>query len=95
MAKVQSLADAMLMRVFLHNTLLHLYRLCHHALQLCEVGLVKVEAYKLCPMVLVGYESVLKHFGVARADVLVVERIEERGVDYHETAVRENAYLIL
>ena len=87
-AQVESLANAMLMRVFLHYTLLHLYTLSHHALQLPEVRVHKVEVYKLCPhgcIVSLGslrnresltqYKTMFQHLCIAGCNVLVVESL--------------------
>ena len=43
MTQVQRLAYALLGRVFSHNMLFYSYRLGHHALQLCQIGLLNVE----------------------------------------------------
>ncbi len=79
-AEVQRLAYALLLRVLLHNLLLHADALGQQRLQVLEVGLGKVEVEQVGPMLIVRDEAVLQHLGVARPDVVRIERAQEFGV---------------
>ena len=80
MTEVERLAYAVLVRVFRHDALLNGDRLSHHALQFGEVGLREVEVDVLSPHVFVADERMLQHLGVARTEVLGIERVEKAGV---------------
>ena len=95
MAQVQCLAYAVLVWVGFDDALFYLDGFCHHALQLAEVGCVKIECHQFCPCAFVGDESVLEHLGIARADVVVVECVKELCVDDDEAAVGEHADFVL
>ena len=95
MAQIQCLAYAVLVWVGFDDALFHLDGFCHHALQLAEVGCVKIECHQFCPCALVGDESVLEHLGIARADVVMVECVEKLCVDDDETAVGEHTDFVL
>ena len=95
MTEVERLAYAVLVRVFRHDALLHGDRLSHHALQFGEVGLREVEVDVLSPHAFVADERMLQHLGVARTEVLGVERVEKAGVYNDEACVGERSYLVL
>ena len=95
MSQIQSLADALLMRIHLYDALLHLHAVAHHTLQLLQVWVGKVEAYQLFPHRLGRNQAVLQHFGIARTDILGIQGLQELGVENHELRIVENTYLIL
>ena len=95
MSEIESLAQSLLMRILLHDALLNGYRLAHHALQLYEVGIMKTEAYKLCPHPLVIDKTVLEHFGIAGAKVWHIESVEEKRADDNKACVSKHTNLVL
>ena len=94
-AEVQRLAYVLLIWVLLHDALLHLYRLCHKLLQQRQVWVLKVKGQQVVPCPAVAYESVLKHLAETGAQVIIVERVEERRVQQHILAVVEHTHLVL
>ena len=84
----------MLVRVFGHDALFHLHRVGHHAAQLVEVGRKYVEGNKLPPHLLVAYQPMLQHLGIARADVVAVERLQKHRVENYVVGIAEHSNLV-
>ena len=93
--QVQCLANALLMRVLLHDALLHLHAVSHHSLQLLQVGVGKVEAHQFFPHRLGRNQTMLQHLGITRTDVLGIQSLQELSVENHELRVVENAHFVL
>ena len=94
-SEVEGLADALLVRVFLHDSLLDSHTGTYHLRELEKVGLLEVEVEKFGKDFLVADESVLEHLCIARADVLGIERLKEFGVEYHSVGSVEHADFVL
>jgi len=93
-AEVQCLANVFLVGILLHNALLHVHGVGQHLLQLLQIGVIQVEIEQFCPMLLIGDEAVLEHLGIARANVLIIERTQEFCVEDDEARVVEHADLV-
>ena len=79
MPEVKRLAQPMLQGVDLDDMLLNGYRLCHHPLKLCEVGIGDVIIHEFSPhrLGIWVYETVLEHLSVSRAHLCIGESGEE------------------
>ena len=95
MTQVQSLADALLMRIQLYDALLYLHAVTHHALQLLQVRVGKVEAYQFFPHCLGRNQAMLQHFCIARTDVLGIECLQKFSVENHVLRVVEYTHFVL
>lgn len=94
-SEIESLAYVFLQRVSLHHFLLHPHRLGEHELQALQVGVAERECKQFAPHAVVAEKPVFEHLGIARTDVVVVERVEEKCVENDEPAVAEHSYLVL
>ena len=50
---------------------------------------------EFAPRSLVGKQSVFEHLGIARAQVVAVERLQELSIQQYETCLVEYTYLVL
>ena len=95
MAQVQSLADALLVRILLYNALLYLHAVAYHALQLLQIRLVEVKADQFFPHCFCRNQTVFQHLCIARTDVFCIERLQELCIENNELRIVEHTYFVL
>ena len=88
-------ADSVLMGVFGDYALFDSHALGYHRLQVLQVGLEDVKGEELDQHRLVRDQAVLEHLGIAAADVLRVEGLQELGVQDDRGGCVEDTNLVL
>ena len=94
MAQVERLAQPLLQWVLGHDVFLDLDRVGNEPAQKAIVGRGEVELQQTGPLGGGRDEAVLEHLGIARAQVLAVERGKEVGAQQHEACLGKDANLV-
>ena len=94
-SQVECLAYASFVGILCHDAFLDCHALAHHVAQVAVVDVVEVEIQQFPPMLRGADEAVLDHFGIAGADVFVVQRFQEFGADEHAFRRTEGSDFVL
>lgn len=95
MTKVERLADALLLGILLDDALLDSHRLLHESVQVGIVHRVDVVEHHRGVVLHIADQAMLDHLGIAREDVVAVERAQELAVDEDTERGIERTDLVL